>query len=141
MTTIAEKSWLDSKHKVCAPIPYSHMKELMERNDDEARAELDSMRFKVLDGAHRVRSIRSLMKDPSIMLFDSETRITVEVARQTRSVVQRSLDAAADNAKNTRELAKKTFNDDFWAMIAIQADDVRRLAAFVGYLSVHRYHE
>jgi hypothetical protein len=65
----------------------------------------------------------------------------VEVARQTCSVVQRSLDVAADNAKNTRELAMKTFNDDLWVKIAIQADVVRRLLAFVGYLSVHRYHE
>jgi hypothetical protein len=93
------------------------MKELVEPNDDEARAELDAMRFKVLDGAHRVRAIRSLMKYPSVLLFDSETRITVEVARETRSVVHRSLDVAAENAKNTREFAKKTFNDDLWAMM------------------------
>jgi DNA modification methylase len=130
MKTIVDKGWLDSKPKVYAPVPYSHMKELVERNDDEARAELDAMRFKVLDGAHRVRAIRSLMKDPSVLLFDSETRITVEVARETRSVVQRSLDAAAENAKNTREFAKKTFNDDLWAMIGIQAEAVRRLVVF-----------
>jgi ABC-type arginine transport system ATPase subunit len=62
----------------------------VERNDDEARAELDAMRFKVLDGVHRVRAIRSLMKDPSVLLFDNETRVFVEVARETRFVVQRS---------------------------------------------------
>jgi DNA modification methylase len=130
MKTIAEKGWLDSKPKVYAPVPYSHMKELVERNDHDARAELDAMRFKVLDGAHRVRAIRTLMKDPSVPIFNSETRIMVEVARETRSVVQRSLDAAAENAKNTREFAKKTFNDDLWAMIGIQAEAVRRLVAF-----------
>jgi hypothetical protein len=41
--------------------------------------------------------------------------------------VHRSLDAAAENAKNTREFAKKTFNDDLWAMIGTQAEAVRRL--------------
>ena len=112
MKAIVYKGWLDSKPKVYAPVPYSHMKELVERDDHDARAELDSMRFKVLDGAHRVRAIRSLMNDPSVPIFNSETRITVEVARETRSVVQRSLDAAAENAKNTREFDKKTFNDD-----------------------------
>ena len=96
MKAIVEKGWLDSKPKVYAPVPYSHMKELVERDDHEARAELDAMRFKVLDGAHRVRAIRSLMNDPSVPIFNSETRITVEVARETRSVVQRSLDAAAE---------------------------------------------
>jgi hypothetical protein len=106
------------------------MKELVERNDDEARAELDAMRFKVLDWAHRVRAIRSLMEDPSVLLFDSETRIFVEAARETRSVVQCSLDAAAENAKNTREFAKKTFNDNLWALIGIQAEAVRRLVVF-----------
>jgi hypothetical protein len=44
--------------------------------------------------------------------------------------VQRSLDAAAENAKNNREFAKKTFNDDLWAMIVIQAEAVRRLVVF-----------
>jgi hypothetical protein len=48
------------------------------------------------------------------MLFNSETRINVEVAHETRSVVQRSL---AENAENTREFAKKAFNVDLWAMI------------------------
>jgi hypothetical protein len=42
MKTIAEKGWLDSKPKVYAPVPYSHMKELVERNDHDARAELDA---------------------------------------------------------------------------------------------------
>jgi hypothetical protein len=77
MKTIVDKGWLDSMPKVYAPVPYSHMKELVELNDDEARTELDAMRFKVLDGAHRVRAIRSLMKDHSVLLLDSETRITV----------------------------------------------------------------
>ena len=54
----------------------------------------------------------------------------MEVARKTRSVMQRSLDTSAENAKNTREFAKKTFNDDLWAMIGIQAEAVRRLVAF-----------
>jgi hypothetical protein len=130
MKTIVVKGWLDPKPKVYAPVPYSHIEELVKRNDEDARAELDAMRFKVLDGAHRVRSIRSLMKDFSVLLFNSETRITVEVARETRSVVQRSLDAAAENAKNTREFAKKIFNDDLWAMIGIQAEAFRRLVAF-----------
>jgi hypothetical protein len=68
MKTIVEKGWLDSNPKLFAPVPYSHMKELVDRNDDEARAELDAMRFKVLGGAHRVRAIRSLMKDPYVLL-------------------------------------------------------------------------
>jgi hypothetical protein len=41
------------------------------------------------------------MKDPSVLLFDSDTGITVDVARETRSVVQHSLNAAADNSNNT----------------------------------------
>jgi hypothetical protein len=110
-----EKCWLDSEPKIYAPVPYCHMKELVERNDDKARAELDAMRFKVLRGAHRVRAIRSLIKDPSVLLFDSETRITVQGAQETRYVVQCSLDAAAESAKNTREFARKTFNDNLWA--------------------------
>jgi hypothetical protein len=88
------------------------------------------MRFKVVDGANRVRALRSLIKDPSVLLFNSDTRITVEVAREARSVVQRSLDAAAESAKNTREFAKKTFNDDLWAVIGIQEEAVRQLVAF-----------
>lgn len=130
MKTIMEGGWLDSKPKVYAPVPYSYIKELVERDDHEARAELDAMRFKVLDGAHRVRALRSLIKDPSATEFTSETRIMVEVTPETRSVVQRSLDAAAENAKNTREFAKKTFTDDLWSMIGIQGEAVRRLVAF-----------
>ena len=130
MKAIVEKGWLDSKPKVYAPVPYSHMKELVERDDHEARAELDAMRFKVLDGAHRVRTIRSLMNEPSVPIFNSETRITMEGSRETRSVVQRILDAAAENAKNTREFEKNTFKDDLWAMIGIQAEAFRRLVAF-----------
>jgi hypothetical protein len=42
MKTIEDKGWLYSKPKVYAPVPYSHMKEFVERNDDEAR--LNSMR-------------------------------------------------------------------------------------------------
>jgi hypothetical protein len=57
MKTIVERSWLDLKPMDYAPVPYSHMKELLERNDDESRAELDAMRFNVLDGYHRVRAI------------------------------------------------------------------------------------
>jgi hypothetical protein len=78
------------------------------------------MRFKVVDGANRVRALHSLIEDPSILFFNSDTRITVEVAHETRSVVQLSLDAAAESARNTREFPKKTFNDDLWAMIGIQ---------------------
>jgi hypothetical protein len=48
--TVVDKGCLDYKPKIYAPVPYSHMKELVERNDNEARAELDAMRFKVLDG-------------------------------------------------------------------------------------------
>jgi hypothetical protein len=81
MKTIVEKGWLDSKPKFHAPVPHSHVKKLVERNDEEARAELDAMRYKILDGAYRVRAIRSLMKDPSVLLFNSDTCITVEVAR------------------------------------------------------------
>jgi hypothetical protein len=44
--------------------------------------------------------------------------------------VQRSLYAAAENAKNTREFAQKMFNDDLWAMIGIQAEAVRHLVDF-----------
>jgi predicted RNA methylase len=130
MKTIAERGWLDSKPKVYAPVPYSHIKGLVERDDYEARAELDAMRFKVLDGAHRIRALRSLIKDPLVPMFNPETRIMVEISPETRSVVQRSLDAAAENAKNTKEFAKKTFADDLWAMIGIQGEAVRRIVAF-----------
>jgi hypothetical protein len=87
------------------------------------------MSFKVVDGANRVRALHSLIEDPSVLFFNSNTRITVEVARETRSVVQLSLDAAAESAKNTREFPKKTFNDDLWAMIGIQEEAVRQLVA------------
>jgi hypothetical protein len=88
------------------------------------------MRFNVLDGAHQFRAIRSLMKKPSAPLLNSETRINVEVVRVKSSFVQRSLDAAAENAKNTREFENKTFNDDLWAMIGIEAKAFRRLISF-----------
>jgi hypothetical protein len=115
--TIVEKGWLDSKPKVYAPVPHSQMKELVERNDHEARAELDAMRFKVLDGAHRVRAIRSLMQDPSVSIFNCETRIMVEVARETRSVVQRILDTVAENAKNTRVFREKDVQRRFMGYV------------------------
>jgi hypothetical protein len=130
MQTISERGWLDSKPKVYAPFPYSHTKELVERDNHEARAELDAMRFKVLDGAHRIRALRSLIKNPLVPMFNPETRIMVEIAPETRSVVQRSLDAAAENAKSAKEFARKTFADDLWAMIGIQGEAVRRIVAF-----------
>jgi hypothetical protein len=76
---IVGKGWLDYKPKVYGPAPNNYNKELVERNDDEACAELDAMRFKVLDGAHRVREIRSFIKDPSVLLFNSFTHIHLEV--------------------------------------------------------------
>jgi hypothetical protein len=130
MKILADKGWLDSKPKVYAPVPYSRIRELVDRDDDEARAELDSMRFRVLDGAHRIRALRSLISDPTVLEYNSETRIRVEIEPETRSVVQRSLDAAAENAKNTTDFAKKTFTDDLWAMLGILGEAVRRLVAF-----------
>jgi hypothetical protein len=70
------------------------------------------------------------MKNTSVLFLSIETGIIVEVARETRSVLQRSLDAAAENSKNTREFANKTFKDDLWAMIGIQEEAFRRLVAF-----------
>jgi hypothetical protein len=102
----------------------------VERDDDEARSELYLMRVKVLDDAHRVRALRTLINDPMNLQYNSETRIEVDVAPETRSVVQRSLDAAAENAKNTTEFAKKTFTDDLWAMIGILGEAARRFVAF-----------
>jgi hypothetical protein len=135
MKTIAERGWLDSKPNVYAPVQYSHIKELVERDYYEARAKPDATRFKVLDGAHRIRALRSLIKNTLVPMFNPDTRIMVEIAPETRSVVQRSLDAAAENAKNTKEFGKKTFAEDLWAMIGIQGEAVRRLVAFSAAIS------
>jgi hypothetical protein len=131
MEIFMERGWREpSRIKVYATIPYEEVKALVERNDEEAMNMLDGIKYKVLDGAHRIRALRILIKDPAAPQFAVNFRVAVEVLPEAKSVVQVCLNAASENARHDNECGKKTFTDDCWAMIKVLGDAVRRLVEF-----------
>jgi 16S rRNA G966 N2-methylase RsmD len=130
MSRMLRNGWIESRPKVYAPVPLSELRALLLRDDSESRAAMAGMRFRILDGAHRMKAVRRLIKDPNVAGFDQYHMIEVEVLPETPSVVRRSLDATAENAANNKDYAKKTFADDLWTMLLMRAEVVARVVKF-----------
>ena len=71
--------------------------ELLARNETEMRSVLDAMQFKIMDGAHRITALQRLQKDRTIPDIQENFMIQVKVVTEDISMIQRTLDAAAEN--------------------------------------------
>jgi hypothetical protein len=127
---LKEKGWNESKPKVYVSVPFQQVKSLSDQNDAYALETINRIKFKVIDGAHRIRALRILVMDPTVLQFDVSTRIIVEVVPEARSAIQRSLDDYVENTKHESIFARKTFADDLWNMIGTLIELVRRVIAF-----------
>jgi DNA modification methylase len=129
VANISDSGWRETLPSVYAPIAFEEMIALSQ-NQSESRAVIDTMQFRIMDGAHRIRALQQLQNDSSVAQFDSNFLIQVKVIPEQVSVIQRSLDAVAENNTSPRAFAKKTFCDDLWTMIGIQSSVVQRVVKF-----------
>jgi len=92
--------------------------------------ELAKAIFEIRDGAHRVAAVLRLQSDPDHPEYGEDYRLQVKVVPAVDVVVQRALDANAENTVAADGSAKKTFCDELWAMLRVQENVVRRLIAY-----------
>jgi DNA methylase len=134
--SIRENGWKESLPTVYSPVPFEEM-ELLSRNETEMRSVLDAMQFKIMDGAHRITALQRLQKDRTIPEIQENFMIQVKVVSEDESMIQRTLDAAAENNSVGKVFAKKTFCDDLWTMLKIQCHVVERIVTFSTAIADH----
>jgi hypothetical protein len=134
--SIRESGWEKSLPTVYSPVPFEEM-ELLSRNETEMRSVLDAMQFKIMDGAHRITTLKRLQKDRSIPEIQDNFRIQVKEVAEDDSMIQRTLDAAAENNSVGKAFAKKTFCDDLWTMLKIQCHVVEGFVTYSTAIADH----
>lgn len=121
---IRETGWRSTSY----PTVYEPVDGVQVRNMPST--EVAGLTFQIMDGAHRLAALRRLQNDISVPEFGADYVVEVKVIPTTRHVAQRAADAAAQNSVEGLQAARRTFCDELWTMIGIQADLVQRVVKF-----------
>jgi hypothetical protein len=94
--------------------------------------ELASINFLVVDGAHRLATMRRLRRDPTATAFGPDFKVKVRIVPRQKKAADRAAEAAIENDVTRQVAARNTFCDDIyiWTILTIQADCCRRLVEF-----------
>jgi hypothetical protein len=105
-------------------------KRLIEVASSLSAEELASIKFLVVDGAHRLATMRRLRCDPTATAFGPDFKVKVRIVPRQEKAADRAAEAAIENDVTRQVAARRTFCDDMWTILTIQADCCRRLVEF-----------
>lgn len=123
------EAWQDGSvcPTVYEPIPG---RRLIEVADSLSAEELASLKFLVMDGAHRLATMRRLRRDPTATAYGDDFKVKVRIVPRQEKAADRAAEAAIENDVFRQVTARRTFCDDMWTILTIQTDCVRRLVEF-----------
>ena len=130
MESIRTVSWIETKPIVYGPVPLEEIRAISAEPENIARPKLDAMKFRIIDGAHRMEALRRLQRSTGDTQFGADFLVEVIVEPEQTSVVQLAGAAVQANKANTLASARKTYCDELWTYMSIHSSVYSRVVAF-----------
>jgi hypothetical protein len=102
-----QHGWSERHPVVYASVPFEEMKSVSALPENCKRARLACMSFMILDGAPRINALRRLQETREAARIGPDFLIEVYVLPEQTSVVERAIDAIAQNKAETHALPKR----------------------------------